>query len=77
MRQWVNPKILLQNTRIEGFHVCLHYYASHAALLYLAGRRNESNKNHYPSDDAENVDDRSIPAWLVQASNLNKGKGYI
>jgi hypothetical protein len=53
-----------------------------------AGRRNKSNEDHYSSGDNEiTADDRSIPwqvnlencvvmIWLVQASNLHKGKGY-
>jgi hypothetical protein len=58
MRQWVNPSFLI-NERIEGFHVSF-IYASHASFKYLAGNRNESNQNHYLSDDSEIVAD--VPA---------------
>ncbi len=41
--------------RIEGFDVVHCIYASHAALKYLAGRRNKSKKNLYPNNDPEIV----------------------
>lgn len=43
------------NGRIEGFHVRLHYYASHGSLKHPTGHRNENVESHYPSYDAENV----------------------
>jgi hypothetical protein len=67
MRREVCKPLLLINGRIEGFHVRLHYYASHASLKYPTGHRNENNESHYPSDDAENVaaDDCAAQAKLA------------
>jgi hypothetical protein len=49
--------------RIEGLHVMHCIYASHAALKYLAGRRNKSKKNLYPKNDPEIVgNESSVPA---------------
>jgi hypothetical protein len=53
----VGKASFLINVRIKGFHVgpihCID--ASHASFKYLAGRRNESNTNHYPISDDEIV----------------------
>lgn len=62
MKQWINPLFLI-NGRIEcnTLHLCKSYIIK--ITISLAGHRNKSNTNHYPSDDTEFVDS-SISAQI-------------